>query len=90
MDSASDFESEGCGFDPHPRCFGTASSAKRNNWDESSYILLRGTIYIPHGSSVGRAGDCNSESAVIPRPVVRFRPVRFFAPSLLYNHHQCG
>ena len=21
MDSASDFESEGCGFDPHPRCF---------------------------------------------------------------------
>ena len=36
------------------------------------------TRNISHGSSVGRAGDCNSDSAVIPRPVVRFRPVRFF------------
>ena len=53
--------------------------------NDSDEIELAESIYtagdfrnsISHGSSVGRAGDCNSDSAVIPRPVVRFRPVRF-------------
>ena len=44
---------------------------------ESNYIADDFINSISHGSSVGRAGDCNSHSAVIPRPVVRFRPVRF-------------
>ena len=42
-------------------------------------------VHISHGSSVGRAGDCNSDSAVIPRPVVRFRPVRLFATQSIKN-----
>jgi hypothetical protein len=75
MDSASDFESEGCGFDPHPRCFAYLSKLRKPN----HYASVYSTDIISHGSSVGRAGDCNSDSAVIPRPVVRFRPVRFFA-----------
>ena len=71
MDSASDFESEGCGFDPHPRCFLLQGRL-------TSQATITHHIFHTHGSSVGRAGDCNSDSAVIPRPVVRFRPVRFF------------
>ena len=70
MDSASDFESEGCGFDPHPRCFLFQGRLP-------SQVAITRHIFHTHGSSVGRAGDCNSSSAVIPRPVVRFRPVRF-------------
>ena len=42
------------------------------------YMTVCNHSSISHGSSVGRAGDCNSDTAVIPRPVVRFRPVRFF------------
>ena len=41
------------------------------------YLTTSDHSSISHGSSVGRAGDCNSDTAVIPRPVVRFRPVRF-------------
>ena len=51
-------------------CFGVLG------WNNNTTV---GNLYIiTHGSSVGRAGDCNSDTAVIPRPVVRFRPVRFF------------
>ena len=44
----------------------------------NNYTAVCNLSSISHGSSVGRAGDCNSDTAVIPRPVVRFRPVRFF------------
>ena len=43
MDSASDFESEGCGFDPHPRCFGEVNNSATTG--TSNHIFCSRTPY---------------------------------------------
>ena len=65
------------GSTPIRGAFETANSSNQIMLAESNYVADDFRNSISHGSSVGRAGDCNSDSAVIPRPVVRFRPVRF-------------